>query len=274
MYYFYFSFVIVLSLLMFAECYYRNRPRWWAVMVLLAPVTMPYFIFKTRKQAGIIMFFIFLSTFSAVCALEGFLFVRQMNENKYADLPPVARKIIYFSKQVKESTIKLDKALTTLETMSKVEGQLKKIKETLDFIKTVRSTMRENRTAINQLVKYTAGNQKMFKSNELEWVFDIEKYYDNWNVVQHYESLEGYLNDFEELLEYIYINFHKIKKHKIQKQLKNYDELYLRYRHSVDAHNRFNVRRIDFQNKFLKQYPDIKSYLPGERQTETFKLWE
>ena len=55
---------------------------------------------------------------------------------------------------------------------------------------------------------------------------------------------------------------------------KNYDEYYLRYRRAVDSHNRFNVKRIDFQNSFLKKHPEIKPYLPGERQTETFRLWE
>ena len=56
--------------------------------------------------------------------------------------------------------------------------------------------------------------------------------------------------------------------------LKNYDEYYLRYRRAVDSHNRLNVNRIVFQNAFLLKYPDIKPYLPGKRQTDTFRVWE
>jgi len=75
-------------------------------------------------------------------------------------------------------------------------------------------------------------------------------------------------------LKYTHVNFYNITEYKTREHLKNYDEYYLRYRRAVDAHNRFNVKRIEFQNSFLKKHPDIKPYLPGERQTETFRLWE
>ena len=68
--------------------------------------------------------------------------------------------------------------------------------------------------------------------------------------------------------------FLNITEFKDTETLKNYDEYYLRYRRAVDSHNRFNVKRIEFQNQFLIKYPEIKAYLPGERQTETFRLWE
>jgi len=92
--------------------------------------------------------------------------------------------------------------------------------------------------------------------------------------VVHYKSLEAYLDNFEALLTYSYTNFYNIKDAKSKGHLKNYDEYYLRYRRAVDAHNRFNVKRIEFQNEFLHKYPSIKPYLPGKRQTETFMLWE
>jgi hypothetical protein len=85
--------------------------------------------------------------------------------------------------------------------------------------------------------------------------------------------LKKYLDSFEALLKYTYINFYKIKDLKIQENLNNYDEYYLKYRRDVDSHNRFNVKRINFQNAFLKKYPEVKPYLPSKRQTEAFKLW-
>jgi hypothetical protein len=99
-------------------------------------------------------------------------------------------------------------------------------------------------------------------------------FYTDRNVVIHFKSLETYLEAFEALLVYSYTNFYHIKAAESKVHLSNYDEYYLRYRRAVDAHNRFNVQRIEFQNTFLQKYPDIKPYLPDERQTEAFKLWE
>ena len=274
MFYIYFLYVAVLASLIFFEAYQRNHPRWWAAMVFFAPVTTPYFIFKSRQQSGIMLIFIFLATFSGACFSEWFLFTRYMDKNRYAHLPPVARQIIHLSERVKTSTLNLDKALIRLENLSKVESRIHEIKKTIDFIKELRVIMAKNQASITRLVKFTADNKAMFQGRELQWVFNIQKFYNNRNVVQHYKSLKKYLEEFEALLEYTYINFYNIRDHKIEKHLRNYDEFYLRYRGAVDSHNRFNVKRINFQNDFLLKYPEVKEYLPGERQTETFKLWE
>ena len=274
MYYIYFFYVAVLALLMLYECYTKNQPRWWALMVLFSPVTTPYFIFKSRRESGIILFMVFLTTFSAVFAGEFFLYSRYMEENKYAYLPPVTRQMIRLSDDLKKSTLKLDQALIKLESLSKVESRIQDIKTTIEFIDHLRNIMKENQDAIQRLIKYTSDYKTYFSRKDLEWVFNIQKFYNNRNVIQHYKSLQKYLDNFEKLLKYTHVNFYNITEYKTREHLKNYDEYYLRYRRAVDAHNRFNVKRIEFQNSFLKKHPDIKPYLPGERQTETFRLWE
>lgn len=274
LFFIYFPFAVIISGLIYLECKKHNHPGWWPVVAFLAPVTTPYFIFKSRRQEGIRPFIIFLATFSAVCMLELFLYNSYINKNQYNHLPPAARKIIYLSEDVKQSTIALDNALVKLENLSKVEARINEIKKTIDFIKELRVLMVNNQNAIEELVRFTNNNQVLFKGKELEWVFHIQSYYNNRNVVAHYRSLIKYLDEFESLLKYTYVNFYKIRDHKISKILKNYDQYYLRYRRAVDTHNRFNVRRIEFQNDYIKQYPQIKAYLPGERQTETFKLWD
>ncbi len=264
----------ILASLMLFECSTKNHPKWWALVIFLAPITTPYFIFKTRRQTGIVLIIIFLSTFSAACFSEWFLYIRYMEKNKYIGLPPVARQIIHFSNELKKSTVELDKALVKLEGLSKVEARIKEIKNTIDFIDRLRIIMAKNQTDIHNLVKFTSDNKLMFKGKEFEWVFNIQKFYNNINVVRHYKYLKKYLVEFENLLSYTYVNFYNIRDHKTKKHLNNYDEYYLRYRGAVDSHNRFNVSRIEFQNSFLNKYPKIKPYLPGERQTDTFKLWD
>ncbi len=259
---------------MLYECYTKNHPRWWALTVLLAPITTPYFIFKSRKESGMVMFTVFLTLFSIVAGIEFFLYANYMEKNKYAHLNPITRQMIRLSEELKISTLNLDNALVKLENLSKVEARIHEIKKTIEFIGTLRILMSNNQASINQLVKYTNDYNTFFQKKDLEWVFNVQSFYNNRNVIQHYKSLQNYLENFEELLEYTYVNFYNINEHKSKEHLNNYDEYYIRYRRAVDSHNRFNVKRIQFQNEYLLKFPEIKQYLPGERQTDTFKLWE
>ena len=274
MYYLYFPFVAVLALMMFYECKMRNRPQWWAAFVLFAPITFPFFIFKSRKELNMNHLMIFISVFSMVAGAEFFLYATYMSKNKYSHLPPVTRQMIVLSETLRQSTIKLDTALVQLENLSKVESRIHEIRNTVEFIDKLRIIMENNNVAIQQLVQYTKDHHDYFAKKELQWVFNVQQFYNNHNVIQHYKSLKKYLRAFEELLRYTHLNFYNITEHKNPEHLKNYDEYYIRYRRSVDSHNRFNVKRIDFQNQYLKKFPDIKAYLPGERQTDTFRLWE
>ena len=274
MYYIYFVYVAILASLMLNECNNKSQPRWWALMVLFAPVTTPYFIYKSRKESGIILFMVFLTTFSAVGGIEFYLYSKYMEKNRYSHLPPVTRQMIRLSEELKQSTANLDQALVKLENLSKVESRINEIKKTIEFIDQLRNIMISNQEVIKRLVKYTSDYQSFFAGRNLDWVFNIQIFYNNRNVTQHYKSLQKYLDNFEELLKYTYVNFYNITEHKSKEHFRNYDEYYLRYRRAVDSHNRFNVKRIDFQNSFLKKHPEIKPYLPGERQTETFRLWE
>jgi len=242
-------------------------------MVFFAPVTTPYVLLNFKRRNGFTLFMAFLTTFCAVVAIEVILYAKFREENKYSHLPPVTRQMLWLSDDVKKSTIALDRALIKLENLSKVESRIHEIKETIRFIGELREIMVENQTTIQSLIKFTADYSDYFKKKDLEWVFRLQEFYNNRNVVLHYKSLVRYLDGFEALLRYTYTNFYKITDDKSKEALNNYDEYYLRYRRAVDSHNKFNVKRIDYQNRFLQEYPQVKSYLPGERQTDTFRLW-
>jgi hypothetical protein len=258
---------------MLLECYKRDRPKWWAIMVLFVPITTPWFIFKSRKASGIILVMVFLMTFSAVGGIEFFLYTKYMEKNRYSDLSPVIRQMMYLTEDLKTSTVELDNALVKLAGLSKVESHIHEIKSTIDFIYEVRDMEAVNKNTILRLENYLYDYKSFFVKKDLSWLFKIQEFYDNHNVVQHYKSMKTYIDSFEDLLRYAYVNFSHIKDLKTQKHLQNYDQYYLRYRRAVDSHNRFNVKRIDFQNKFIKKYPEVTPYLPGKRQTETFKFW-
>ena len=259
---------------MFFECAKKKYPRWWAAAVLLAPITTPYFIFKIRKRRGMILCMIFLATFIGVSAFELYSYGQMKEKNKYSHFPPITRQVIGLAADLKQTTIDLDKALITLEQISKVESRVKELKKTIEFIETVRRVMAENEASIHRLVKFVTDYHVYFVKKDMNWVYQIQQFYSNRNVVSHYNSLQTYLDNFEALLTYVYTNFYHITEAKTKAHLENYDEYYLRYRRAVDSHNLLNVQRIEFQNDFLHQYPDVRPYLPGKRQTDAFKLWE
>ena len=105
-------------------------------------------------------------------------------------------------------------------------------------------------------------------------MYEIKQFYNNRIVIANFKSLENYLDTFETLLRFCYRNLDAIINAESTVHLKNYDEYYLRYRRAVDSHNWSNVKRIQFQNDFIKRYPEIKEYLPAKRQTEALRLWE
>lgn len=259
---------------MFVECRRQSLPKWWAAIVFAAPVTTPYFIFKSRKAKGLSLCLIFLSCFFLVVAGEIYIYAKMKAKYKYDYLPPVTRQLIRYSEILKLTTQNLDNDLVELEQRSKVQSKVEKLKQTIVFIGELRQSMRDNQTVIKQLVEFVEKHREFFNQKDLQWVYEIQRFYSNRIVIAHFKSLKNYLDNFETLLRFCYQNFDLITKAESTIHLKNYDEYYLRYRRAVDSHNRLNVKRIQFQNDFLKRYPEIKAYLPAKRQTEAFRLWE
>lgn len=259
---------------MFLECNRRSFPKWWAAIVFAAPVTTPYFILKSRKGQSLILLMIFLVCFCLVTVGEIFIYSKMKAKYKYAYLPPVTRQLIRYSEILKQTTHNLDNDLVELEQQSKVQSKVDKIEQTIIFIGELRLGLHDNQAAIKQMVEFVENHRDFFTKKDLQWVYEIKIFYNNRIVVAHFKNLETYLDNFETLLRFCYQNFEAITKAESTIHLRNYDEYYLRYRRAVDSHNRFNVKRIQFQNDFIKRYPEIKEYLPAERQTKTFRLWE
>ncbi len=259
---------------MFLECKRRSLPKWWAAIVFAAPVTTPYFIFKFRKDNSLILCLIFVVCFFLVLAGEIFIYSKMKTKYKYVHLPPVTRQLIRYSEILKQTTQNLDNDLVELEEQSKVQSKVDKLKQTIVFIDELRQAMYDNQAAIKQMVEFVENHRDFFNQKDLQWVYEIKRFYNNRIVIAHFKSLENYLDNFETLLRFCYQNFDAITKAESTIHLKNYDEYYLRYRRAVDSHNRFNVKRIQFQNDFIRRYPEIKAYLPAKRQTEAFRLWE
>ncbi|NWH05675.1 hypothetical protein [Desulfobacter latus] len=274
MYYIYFSFIFILSGLMFLECKRRSLPKWWAAIVFAAPVTTPYFIAKSRKGQSLTLVTIFLVCFSLVTAGEIFIHSKMKSKYKYAKLPPVTQQLIHYSEILKQTNQRLDNNIAEFKHHSSVHSNIDRLEQTIFFISELRHALYDNQAAIKQIVEFVGNHRDFLSKKNLQWVYEIKRFYNNRIVIAHFKSLESYLDNFETLLRFCYRNFDAITKAESTIHLKNYDEYYLRYRRTVESYKRLNVKRIQFQNDFTKRYPEIKGYLPAKRQTETLRLWE
>lgn len=278
MYYIYLAFILILSGLMFLECKRKGLPKWWSAIVLAAPITTPYFIVKSRKGKSLVPILIFLVCLSFVTAGEIFIYSHMEEKLKYANLPPVTRQLLRYSEILKTTTQNLDKDLSELEMKSKLQSNVDKLEQTIEFVNELRQAIYDNQAAIQQMVEFVEHNSRFFTKTNLQWVYEIKSFYNNRIVIVNLESLETYLDAFENLLRFCYLNFDAITKAESRIHLKNYDEYYLRYRRAVDSHNRLNLKRIQFQNKFVKRYPEIQEYLPAKRHakrhTDALRFWE
>ncbi|WP_035240003.1 hypothetical protein [Desulfobacter vibrioformis] len=268
MYYIYFPFIFILSGLIFLQCKRRNLPIWWAAIVFAAPVTTPYFIVKSRKNNKLVFLLIFLACFSLVAAGEIFIYSKMNAKYNYVNLPPVTQQLMRYSEILKQTTHNLDNDFIEFE-QHKVQSKIDKLGQLIVFIGKLRQDIDNNQAAIKQLIEFLDHHNDSFLKNDLKWVYEIKRYYNNRIVIQYFKSLENYLDNFEILLQFCYQNFDAITKVESVAHLKNYDAYYLRYRRAADSLSRFNIKRIEFQDDFIKRYPEIKKYLPAQRQTQT-----
>lgn len=243
-------------------------------MVLLAPITFPYFIFKSRKAQSKFLIILFLISFAGVGASEFYIYSSQRQAYLHERLAPVIQQALYLGESLKQTTADLDNALATLDRLSKVSSRIKEVKQTIEFLGSLKDLMSRNQASLDRLFIYAKEHEAYFAGKEGNWIHQVQYFYTHGNLVHYNKSLETYVADFQALLKYVHDHFYEITKLKSQEHLKNYDEYYLRYRRAHDAHKQFNLQRLEFQKELLGLYPEIKPYLPGDRHTEAIRLWE
>lgn len=272
MYYIYFPYVFLLSLILLVEFIDKERSKFWALIIFFAPITAPYYIYRTKKEEGIAWIMIFLATFSAVIAGEVALYAYNNEKLKYSDQAPVIRQVLILTDELQATTEDFDSKILELEQMSRIVSGLKKIGETIEYIGKVRMAGEKNKAMLSKLMNYIENYRSYFDKKNIKWVFQIEQYYKNEAVRNHLDSLDDYLNAFEDVLVFSYKNFYKIAEIEDPKTLKNYDAYYLIYRRATEKFSKYNLHRTEYQNKFVQENPRLEAYLPGVRQTDVFSI--
>jgi len=264
---------LVLSVIFLSFYTQKKAPASWALIVLLAPVTAPYYFFKASQKQRVIFTILFGLSFLVVGAGEFYLFSQEKARLKMAAYSPAVRQMIQLSDTLKESTTLLDHAIRKLEEKSKAISNRESLGDILTFIGEFHVIIEKNRGDVERFISFTRDYKTLLEKEGFNDILSMEEFYTNPVVITYLKSLDSYLSEFEKLVTYSFDNFESIDR-KTPQQVRNYDVYYMNYRRAVDTHNRLCVKRIEFQKTIIEKHPGLELYLPTMIQTDFLKLWQ
>ncbi len=269
----YVPYVLILAVLIFVFCRKQNQPVWWAGVALVFPPAVPVVIKKAKPEKLKLMTIAVFLTFVMVLAGEAFLFMGSKGE-KEDPVPPIIKEVTRLNKEVERTTIDIYNASGKLHAVSLSQSRIGDLQKAIEIIQSIKELVGQNHSAVAQLIEFIDEHQAYFLKKNLAWVLSIKAFYTDHNVVQQRNSQAQYLAAFEVNLKYTYENFDKIMVDLSKQHMMTYDAYYMRYRRAADSFNRFNRKRIAFQNQFVESHPEVKPFLPGSHHHEPFKFWD
>jgi len=273
LYYLYVPFACILALYVLKDAPGKERSKWWALAVFVSPPVSLWYFAVTRAEKAVLPVLIVVVSFAAVGTGEAIIYSVEKKKAELATYSPVGRQMINLTGELRKATVTLDNAIEELEKLSKIQSRRSGVAETIEFIGQLKVLKLKHKTSVNRLNAFVADYRQVLAREDLLWMERIKDYYNSPVVLQYYKTLDHYLDAFRALLQYVFENFYEIEE-KRPRYIKNYDAYYMKYRRAVDRHNRVGVKRIEFQNRFLKKNPRLTPYLPSTRQTDFLILWE
>lgn len=270
----YLAYVLFLSCATLAYCRRYAQPAWWAVVALVFPPALPVFVVKVNKGKPYAIAVLSMLLLIMVVAGEAYLHGNRSGQEPVAALPPIIKKVISINETVKTSTIQLYEMSKRLDSISMVQSRITDIRNLVEIIQELRTQVDKNHQHIDALLTFINEHETYLQNQNLAWIFVIRDFYSDDIIHHHQQSRTQYLNAFERMLIYMHDNFENIMEVKNQVHLKNYEAYYMIYRRAADNHNRYNRKRLLFQNQFVQSNPEVKPLLPGSHHLEPFKFWD
>ncbi len=271
MYYIYFPYVLILSVAMAILCHKQEKTLWWAVVVLFAPVTTPYFIVKSEKQPPGKWIALFIFTFLIVLGVEGFIWFTQYKQNQFNKLNPVDRVAVRLTRVIEANVAEMNEIMGALDIRNTVASGKKEIVTSKASIKRAKILIRQSQKVTRQFIIFVTDYGPYFQKTRQNWILQLRNFYKNKHMVKYYTSTQQYLDEFERLLNYTQAHFEQIKARK-SGEIQNYDQYFIRYRHGLNIYQRYSDERMKVQIPLVKKYPEVKKYLPARAQTKAVSI--
>ncbi len=249
------------SLIVLVDSIKCKMPKWWAFVILFAPITTPYYLISSKKEKGILPLLFFVVIFSFACTGEYFIYSKAKKASALSQYSTVGRKMMDYSSKVEYGISKLNISVAKLDRMVRVDATIERLDKTINFLLLMKNLINTNNKILKRLILMGEDYKKELKEENLDWLFGIRIYYTEKEILKYFKSLYNYIEIYSYLLTYTKDNFKEIKTRN-PRALKNFDEYIFNYLSALERHNLMNTSRKAFQIKFLKQYPRLINHVP------------
>ncbi|MBF0229511.1 MAG: hypothetical protein HQK63_07965 [Desulfamplus sp.] len=273
MFFIYFPVALIFSIFVYIDSEKEQMPRWWAAVIFFAPITVIYYIIKTRQKKSLIPLTILLFVFILVGIGESFLYSRFKDKIIYSQYSSTAKEVLKLTEQLEYSIAQLNYMTLELENLSSVDSSIKKIDEAYTLVDTMKSILDENERMIKKFILIVNDYRNVLLEENFDWLLKIEEYYNEPIVIKYLDHLSTYLDSFASLLKYTGENFQEIS-NRTPVYLKNYDSYYMTYVRALESHSLIDIGRMQFQHNFLVHNPEIEPYLPTILQKRFMNIWK
>ncbi len=273
MFYIYFLFSFIGAVFVYIDSKKEMMPRWWAVVIFFAPITLIYYILKTRQKKSLIPISIFILAFILVSIGESFLYTRIKNKIIYSGYSSTAKEILKFTDGLKYSVKKLNTLTLQFERLNSIDSSPTRINEVKIFVETIQAAIKENDKSVKKFLLLVNDYRTILIEENFDWLLKIESYYSEPIVAKYLNNFALYLEAFHAILKYTEENFQEINA-RSPLYLKNYDGYYMNYVRALESHNLIDVGRMQFQHNFLLHNPELEPYLPVILNKRFVNIWK
>ncbi len=254
-------------------CSKQEKNLSWAAATFFAPIITPYFIIKSGQKQPAKWIILFAVTFLLMVAAEGFLWNKAYKKTQFAHLNPVERTALRLTQAIQKNIEKSKEVMQSIDIKNTVASGKKEIIITKELISQANDLIRREEMLTKKFALLVTNYGSYFQKTHQNWAIELRNFYKSKTMTKHYEMTNNYLSNFEKLLNYTQSNFDAIRS-KRSKEMKSYDQYFIRYRRGLDYYQSYSDQRMKIQKKLVAKYPNLAPYLPGRAQTKAVNLWE
>lgn len=259
----YFLYSFLVSIWIFTDAPIYKASRWrWSIGAFILPLLVPYYFIKTRPLKKYSKYIgIWLLGLIVFYGAE-FVFVRipaMMNETK----SPVVKEIKLLSFESGKSSTKLQDTLNKLDQIQDT-NTIPKVNEVIKMIDLTQSLLLQANKDSDTLTNYINKHKKELQDEGLDIFIEMEGLVGK-TYFFYGRALREYLDTYKMMLEYIRDNYNSILRGE-QPQSRSYEELYSKYKTSLDKHNKAYLHKMKIVQDYSAKHPKLAEYIRKSAQ--------
>ncbi len=254
----------------FADARKKKAPAGWALVVLIAPVTVLQHLHTHHGERFHRLAGVFAASLILLAGVEfGAMYIVKITGRPKGS---VEEGLYLRKKKVTRSLRNLSDSLVKLEKRSRSISKTGTMELGVTLIDDVFKNLRKNDDDIERLVYYVEAYRDRIAAGRLGDYIRLGEYFEWRKKLGFNESLNEYLVDFRRLLTYSIDHMGAIKTGD-QQAKKTYETLYFQYRLSVRKRNEVTHKSLKLRADILRKHPHLENMIPDKDRPESLSIW-